>query len=208
MVIAINIFCILVFVVDIGIQLKTGYIYRGIIILDRRRVVNRYVRSYLLVDVILIVIIIAAMVSEDRVINIAKLIIIAKFIRMFQIDELYMRRLSTAVNTKILYVVSKQLVTLFILAHTIGLFFYGIDLALTNDPICINNNSCKTFLIKYVGSTHLQLIHRLIASTGKSNTFTLFIGASIQWLLSAMEILHLIIHNKQHMVPSASVLDL
>ena len=93
-------------------------------------------------------------------INIAKLIIIAKFMRMFQIDELYMRRLATAVNTKILYVVSKQLVTLFILAHTIGLFFYGIDLALTNDPICINDNSRKLFIMKYVGYIHQLLILR------------------------------------------------
>lgn len=168
------------FTIDIGIQLKTGYIYRGVIILDRRRVVNRYVRSYLLIDVLLIVIIIAAMVSEERMINIAKLIIIAKFIRMFQIDELYMRKLSTAVNTKILYVISKQLVTLFILAHTIGLFFYGIDLALTNDPICINNNSCKRFIMKYVGSTQLQPIHQSTATTGKYNTSTHYIGESIQ----------------------------
>ena len=91
-----------------------------------------------------------------------------------------MRKLSTAVNTKILYVVSKQLVTLFILAHTIGLFFYGIDLALTNDPICINNNSCKVFFMKYAGFTHQQLIHQSTASTGKYNTSTHCIGVSIQ----------------------------
>ncbi len=41
---------------------------------------------------------------------------------------------------KVAYVIFKQFVTMFLLAHTIGIIFYAVDFALTNDPICINNN--------------------------------------------------------------------
>jgi hypothetical protein len=52
-----------------------------------------------------------------------------------------MRRLSTSLNAKAVYVIGKQIITIFVIAHTLGIIFYAIDYALTQDPACQNNNS-------------------------------------------------------------------
>jgi len=54
---------------------------------------------------------------------------------MLEFDDFYMRKLSVSVSGKVLYVIGKQFVTIFILSHTIGVIFYMIDLALVNDNI-------------------------------------------------------------------------
>jgi hypothetical protein len=44
--------------------------------------------------------------------------------------------LATATTPKAIYVIGKQLVTIFNIAHTIGIVFYAIDYALTLGPAC------------------------------------------------------------------------
>jgi hypothetical protein len=68
--------------------------------------------------------------------NYVKLVVVFKFIRMLELNELYMRRLAVNRTVKVLYVIGKQIITLFILSHTIGLFFYLIDIELINSPMC------------------------------------------------------------------------
>lgn len=121
---------------DIGVQLRTGFLYRGVIVTDRARVVNRYLHYYIVLDVVLVVILVATLISESYAMNYVKLVVVFKFIRMFELNELYMRRLAVSRKGKVLFVIGKQIITIFILAHIIGLIFYIIDFGLVNSPVC------------------------------------------------------------------------
>jgi hypothetical protein len=135
--ISLNIYCLLVFLGDILVQFNTGYLSRGVIITEKARVVSNYLRSYLIPDVLLALITLISLISSDYYLNIVRLIVVTKLARMLEIDELLIRKISTAKTLKISYVIGKQFITIFILSHTIGLFFYAIDFALTNDPGCL-----------------------------------------------------------------------
>jgi hypothetical protein len=115
------------------------------IIVEKERAMSRYIRYYILIDLLLIIILIITMVTQFFYMNLLKMIIVLKFIRMFEIDELYMRKLSTNVKGKTLYVIFKQFITIFVIAHTIGIIFYAIDLALTKETACLNDTSCNQF---------------------------------------------------------------
>lgn len=134
-----NAFFILVFIGDIYVQLNSGYITKGAIILDRYRVVNRYLHYTLYFDLVLIAVLFSAIVSQVYALNYAKLFVVLKFLRMFEFDELILRKLSTDVAIHTTYVISKQLVTIYLLSHTIGIIFYLIDFALLSNPICSPN---------------------------------------------------------------------
>jgi hypothetical protein len=68
-------------------------------------------------------------------------VVVVKFARMFDVDRLFIRNLSTSPNKKAVYVIGKQLLTIFLISHTFSLMFYAIDYALTLTPICLNNQS-------------------------------------------------------------------
>jgi len=123
-----NVFFIIVYGVDIFIQFSTGYLYRGMIIMDRERVVGRYLHSLFIPDIILFLILIISIASGWFNINYAKLLVFYKFARMFQLDEFILRRLSVHRFRKTLYVIGKQMITIFVLSHIIGLIFYLMDL--------------------------------------------------------------------------------
>lgn len=126
-------------------QLNAGFLYRGMIIMEKERAVSRYIRYFFIIDIVLVVILIISMVSDDFYVNFLKIIIVLKFIRMFEIDGLFMRKLSTSANYKALYVIFKQLVTIFVIAHTLGTIFYAIDYSISQSPTCQNDNSCTSF---------------------------------------------------------------
>lgn len=141
--IILNVICIVVFSADIFVQLNTGFLFRGMIILEKERAVSRYLRSFFITDVLLVVILITSVTSREYYTNIPKLLIILKFMRMFEIDELYLRKLSTSLKGKAIYVIGKQLITIFVIAHTLGTIFYAIDYSLTQGAACQGDNSCK-----------------------------------------------------------------
>ena len=134
----INVIALLIFAVDIAVQLNAGYISRGAVILERRKVVSRYLHYYFYADIAIIVIELAALVSQNYYVNFAKLVVVWKFARLFEMDELVMRKLSLSTRLGALtsYVVLKQFLTIFMLSHTIGVGFYLVDLALVNSPVC------------------------------------------------------------------------
>lgn len=139
--ITLNIICIIVFMGDVYVQLNAGFLYRGMIIMEKERSVSRFLRYFFIIDIILVVILIISMVSDNFYMNFLKIIIALKFIRMFEIDGLFMRKLSTSANFKALYVIGKQLITIFVIAHTIGTIYYAIDYSISQSPTCINDNS-------------------------------------------------------------------
>lgn len=146
--ITLNIICIIVFMGDVYVQLNAGFLHRGMIIMEIERSVSRYLRYFFIIDIVLVVILIVSMVSDDFYMNFLKIIIALKFIRMFEIDGLFMRKLSTSPNYKALYVIGKQLITIFVIAHTIGTIYYAIDYKISQSPTCQNDNS-RTFVVNH-----------------------------------------------------------
>jgi len=104
---------------------------------------SRYLHYYFYYDVIVILILLAALISQNYYLNFAKLLVIFKFLRMLEMDELVMRKLSmsTRIKARTIYIILKQFLTIFILSHTIGIFFYMIDYSLLNTPMCLNDTS-------------------------------------------------------------------
>lgn len=142
--ITLNVFFILVFIGDIYVQFNTGYITNSAIILDRARVTYRYTHYYFYFDVLVVVIFTISVIIRVLNFNYAKLIIFYKFMRLFEFNVIYLRKLATNVVARTAFEISKQFVTIFVLSHIIGLIFYVIDFTLTNYPICEGNNqSCN-----------------------------------------------------------------
>jgi hypothetical protein len=138
---ALDVLFILVFVVDVSVQFNTGYITRGAIILDRSRVINRYLHYYFYFDLLLLIVLFVALASRNYYLNYPKLLIIFKFMRMLQINGIIDRKLSTKVAAKTTYIVVKQLLTIFILSHSIGLIFWLISNSLINNTtVCSGDN--------------------------------------------------------------------
>lgn len=126
-IIVLNVIFMLIFIADIYVQLNTGYITNSAVILDRRRVRQRYTHYYIYMDILQIVIFFCAIVSRNYNLMYAKLVIVLKFLRMFEMDGIIERKFTTDITLKTVYVISKQIVTIFILAHTIGILFYLYD---------------------------------------------------------------------------------
>ena len=76
-------FFIIVFILDMLFQLNSGFLYRGMIIMDKERAIGRYLRNSFLIDSLLIIFLVVALASQNYNMNYPKLIVIAKFIRMF-----------------------------------------------------------------------------------------------------------------------------
>jgi hypothetical protein len=113
-----------------GVQLNSGYLFRGMIIQERERVIGRYLHNYFLIDFITVLIYIVVYSSGNYYLNYFKLWIILKFIRISQIDDYYERRLNIHRLRKTIYVIFKQIVIIFLLSHIIGLIFYAMDAAI------------------------------------------------------------------------------
>ena len=95
--------CLMVLCVDIFVQFNTGYITKSAIILDRQRVVNRYTHYYIYLDVVLCVVIFVSLASGFYYLNYGILLVFFKFLRMFEIDAILMRRFTTRVTIRMLY---------------------------------------------------------------------------------------------------------
>lgn len=169
--------CLLVFLGDVVVQLSAGFLSRGMVVVERERAVRRYARSFLAVDAALVVVLAVSLASGDYYTNVPKMLVVLKFARMFEIDALFVRRLSTSYNAKALYVISKQLVTVFVLSHSLGLVFYAMDYALTQTALCQDNNSRTRPTTQSAGCTTRRPTRRSWTSGGAGGTSTRCTGA-------------------------------
>lgn len=117
--------CILV--ADILVCLQCGYLYRGMVVMDPKRITNRYYRTYLSTDVAAAVIVILCPATRIFVLNYAKLWLILKLGRLSEMDDYYLRRFNIHRKTKAIYVIFKLMIIIFLLSHVVGLIFYVID---------------------------------------------------------------------------------
>ena len=118
---------VLTLTLDILVCFNCGYLYRGMIVMDRRRIISHYMRRMFLIDLLTVLILIICPSSGYFYLNFAKLILIFKVIRLFQIDDYYLRRLNLHRKSKAVYVIFKLMVIIFLLSHAVGLIFYAMD---------------------------------------------------------------------------------
>lgn len=81
-----NIFFLLILMIDVWVQLSTGYLHRGVVIQQRSRVIDRYMHYYIFLDIFLIAAILGSLIEGNYDWNFPKLIVGAKFLRMFEMD--------------------------------------------------------------------------------------------------------------------------
>ena len=127
-----NAFYIAILTADIVVQFNTGHITNSAIILDRQRVIHRYTHYYFYFDAILVIVIILALSIQVFGINWGKVLIMYKFIRMFEMDSIMVRKVNTNVKARLLYEISKQFITVYVLSQLWGIFFYLMDNAMVH----------------------------------------------------------------------------
>lgn len=118
---------VLVLIGDILVCLNCGYLYRGMIVMSRPRIVNHYLRRLFLLDLTFVIIVVLCPASGNYYLNFAKLLIFTKVFRLFEIDDFYLRSLNLRRKSKAVYVIFKLIVIIFALSHLIGLIFFAMD---------------------------------------------------------------------------------
>ena len=124
---AIDVITTLILIIDILICLNCGYLYRGMIIMDYKRITSRYFRTFAVIDIVSVIIVIACPITRSYYINYMKLWLILKVTRLFEIDDFYLRKLNIHRKSKAFYVIFKLMIIIFLLSHLVGLIFYAID---------------------------------------------------------------------------------
>ena len=130
--IVVNAFAIIIFFIDIFVMLNCGYLYRGMIIMDSRRISSHYMRYFAIIDFVSLIVVILCPATKYYYLNFAKLWLILKVSRLFQIDDFYLRKLNIHRKSKAIYVIFKLMVIIFLLSHMVGLIFYAMDAYLCN----------------------------------------------------------------------------
>lgn len=125
--ITINVLSVLILIIDLFVCLNCGYLYRGMVIMDYKRITSHFMRTYAVIDIISILIVILCPVTGYYYLNFAKLWLILKVSRLFQIDDFYLRKLNIHRKSKAIYVIFKLMVIIFLLSHLVGLIFYAMD---------------------------------------------------------------------------------
>lgn len=144
--IVLDVLTILILIVDVFVCLNCGYLYRGMIVMDYKRIRSHYMRNHIIVDTISIIIVIICPISRYYYLNYAKLWLILKVVRLFEIDDYYLRRLNIHRKSKAIYVIFKLMVIIYLLSHVVGLIFYAIDNYLCTTRYQ-NDTQCKNILI-------------------------------------------------------------
>ena len=130
--IVVNALAIIIFFIDIFVMLNCGYLYRGMIIMDSRRISSHYMRYFAIIDFVSLIVVILCPATKYYYLNFAKLWLILKVSRLFQIDDFYLRKLNIHRKSKAIYVIFKLMVIIFLLSHMVGLIFYAMDAYLCN----------------------------------------------------------------------------
>lgn len=133
---------------DIIAKFNIGFINNGVIVTNKQRVISRYKRILVFTDSTLVIILILSLVNKSYYWNYFKIIVIFKFVRILEIDTIMMRILAVHSFLKVLFVMFKQIITILIYAHIIGVFYFMIDNYLLTTSVCSGENSkCKFYEI-------------------------------------------------------------
>jgi len=75
--------CLLILLMDIFVQFRVGFLSKGVIVKNKRRVTARYVSYPIIIDISVLLFLFLALATQLYAFNYIKIIVILKFIRMF-----------------------------------------------------------------------------------------------------------------------------
>lgn len=138
---------LIILLIDIFVQFRVGFLSKGIIVKNKERVTARYVNYPIIIDISVLLILFLALATQLYAINYVKIVVILKFIRMFEMDRYVMRMLLVEYTLKVVYVILKQVVVIIVISHVIGIFYYMLDSYLLTTDVCLNNPK-RTYFLK------------------------------------------------------------
>lgn len=144
--------------------------------MDYKRITSYYMRRFAIIDIVSVFIIIICPASGSYSLNFAKLWLILKVGRLFQIDDFYLRKLNIHRKSKAIYVIFKLMVIIFLLSHMVGLIFYAMDNYLCSSGI-YESQCIYFFYFQFVGSMLRLHIPPLIPYRILCNICIHYIGA-------------------------------
>lgn len=107
----------------------------GILILDRKRILSRYIKYLLIIDIPCIVIIFLTLTAKNFGINYAKFYFLTKLIEMNSLDYVIQRKLQIHRYLKAIYLILRILWIVMWISNVIGLIFYLMDYYILNNGI-------------------------------------------------------------------------
>lgn len=116
-----------VYVADIIITLNMGYYVDGILILDRKRIISRYAKTFFFIDIPVILIIFFSITIKAFRINYAKFYLLLKLIQLNNIDYIIQRKLQIYRTLKAIYLILRILWIVMWISNIMGLIFYVMD---------------------------------------------------------------------------------
>lgn len=123
----VNWISIIILIGDIFVQFEVGFIRRGMIVTNRFRVIDRYMRFYIFGDIGLIAILMLSAGTRHYTFHYFKMLILIKVLRVKEINSLIARMLLIHKFSRLVYAIARQLVLTILFAHIIGISFYMID---------------------------------------------------------------------------------
>ena len=125
--VAINWIFLIVYLCDMVINLNSGYYVDGILILDRKRILSRYIKSLMIVDLLAILVIFLTLVMSSFEVSYAKMFLLIKLFGMKSLDYIIQRKLQIHRYWKAAYLICRILWIVMLISNFIGLIFYSID---------------------------------------------------------------------------------
>ena len=96
-----------------------------------------------LIDLIYVLLIILCLITKSFYLNNSKYLCLTKVVRLWAIDDYFMRRFNVKRIKKTLYTIFKLCIIIVILAHAIGVLFYVLDYYIYTNNIF--EPTCKFF---------------------------------------------------------------
>lgn len=95
--------------------------------MERKRAIKNYIRGMFIIDLAYVIILIVCLVSGSFAANNAKYLCLTKVVRLFEIDDYFLRRFNVKRFKKTIYTILKLVVIIVVISHAIGVLFYVLD---------------------------------------------------------------------------------
>lgn len=164
--------------------------------MQRKRAIKNYIRGIFIIDLAYLIVLVICLGSGSFSANNGKYICLTKVVRLFEIDDYFLRRFNVKRIKKTIYTILKLVFTIVIISHAIGVLFYVLDYYIYINGIF--EPTCNVYITIKSAGFSTQLLMRLLQNChGLGNISTHFIGESTPLLTFHMETFKALIPLKQ-----------
>ena len=108
------------------VEFRRGYRYKGKLVLDRQKVIQRYHWLRIFLDVLTLVLIGLTLIPQFRL-NPLRIIILWRFYYLYRTDQSYFRLVHNKTGWYVFYTFFKMLLIFYLFCHYTGCLYYWID---------------------------------------------------------------------------------